>query len=143
MNSRIVRVADAVTAELNGHTFSLPFTAVRLYQPAYELQEMKTLHVTVVPRGILIAPLDRARCEHDMQIDIAVQKKYTSDANEEIDPLMDLVQEIADFFQQRRLTAYPEAMWIKTENVPIYAPEHMQNLRQFTSLLTLSFKTAR
>lgn len=142
MASRIVRVADAVTAELNGHTFSLPFTAVRLYQPQYELQEMKALHVTVVPRGILITPLDRAKCEHDVQIDIAVQKKFTSGANDEIDPLMDLVQEIADFFKQRRLTNLPEAIWIETRNVPVYAPEHMHELRQFTSVLTITLRMA-
>lgn len=140
MASRIIRVADAVTAELNGHTFSLPFTAVRLYQPQYELQEMKALHVTVVPREILIAPLDRSRCEHDVQVDIAVQKKYTSGANDEIDPLMDLVQEIADFFQQRRLANLPEAIWIETKNAPVYAPEHMQQFRQFTSVLSLTFR---
>lgn len=142
MASRIVRVADAVTAELNGHVFQVPFTAVRLYQPVYELQEMKALHVTVVPRGILITPLDRAKCEHDVQIDIAVQKKFAAGTNDEIDPLMDLVQEIADFFKQRRLASLPEAIWIETKNVPVYAPEHMQQLRQFTSVLTLSFRLA-
>lgn len=141
--SQIIQIADAVVEELNGSEFSLGFTAVRHYLPAYELQEMQSLHVTVVPKGVVVATLDRTRCQNDVQIDIAVQKKLVAMSLEEIDPLMKLVQEIADFFKQRRLTAYPEAMWLKTENKPIYAPEHLQNLRQFTSLLTLTFRTIR
>jgi hypothetical protein len=136
----IADVAQAVTDELNGGAFSQPFTAERQYLPLFELPEMKQLHVTVVPRGIVISALDRGRCQHDVQIDVAVQKKFGSDAPVEIDPLMSLVQEIADFFKLRRLVSMPTAAWIKTENAPIYALEHMQELRQFTSVLTLTFK---
>jgi hypothetical protein len=56
---------------------------------------------------------------------------------------MELVEEIADFFKQRRLDAYPQAVWVKTENAPIYAAEHMDELRQFTSVLTLTFRVLR
>ena len=44
----ITDVADAVVAELNAQTFSLPFEAKRSYQPQFDLAEMKDLHVTVV-----------------------------------------------------------------------------------------------
>ena len=138
--SIITDVAQAVTDELNGATFSQPFTAERQYLPVFELPDMKVLHVTVAPRGIAISALDRGRCQHDVQIDIAVQKKITTDTPAEIDPLMALVQEIADFFKLRQLVSLPAAVWIKTENAPIYALEHLQELRQFTSVLTLTFK---
>lgn len=75
-----------------------------------------------------------------MQIDVAVQKKLVSGTNAELDPLMDLVQEIGDFFRSRRLTAMPTAAWIKTENAPVYAQEHLHELRQFTSVLTFTFR---
>lgn len=136
----IADVAQAVADELNSTTFSQPFTAERQYLPVFELPEMKVLHVTVAPRGIVISALDRGRCQYDVQIDVAIQKKFSSDAPDEIDPLMALVQEIADFFKLRRLEAFPTAAWIKTENAPIYALEHMQELRQFTSVVTLTFK---
>jgi hypothetical protein len=141
--SMVVDVAQAVTEELNGGSFSQGFTAERHYQPVFELPDMKTLHVTVVPRAITIATLDRGRCQHDVQIDVAVQKKFGSDAPVEIDPLMDLVQEIADFFRQRRLAGCPTAVWVKTENAPLYAQEHMNEMRQFTSVLTFSFRIFR
>ena len=141
MASKIIQVADAVTAELNGHIFSFPFTAIRLYQPVYALQDMKALHVSVVPRGVVSSVLDRSRAQHDIQVDIAVQKKYASDATEALDPLMELVQQIADYFQMRPL-AEIGAVWVRSENKPIYAPEHMQELRQFTSILTVTYRVA-
>jgi hypothetical protein len=34
----------------------------------------------------------------------------------------------------------PEAIWIRTEHNHLYAPEHLAQLRQFTSVLTLAFQ---
>jgi len=137
--SIITDIAQAVTDEINTAEFSVPVQAVRHYQPVYELSQMQSLHVTVVPRGIVTSVLDRSRLLHEVQIDIAVQKKFSSGSIEELDPLMDLVQEIADHFHKRQLSR-TDAIWVKTENKPIYAQEHMQELRQFTSVLTISFK---
>jgi hypothetical protein len=142
MASVIVQVASAVTEELNSATFSIPFTAIRHYQPEFELKDLKSLHVTVVPRGVVITTLDRSRSQYDVQIDVAVQKKFSANTLEEIDPLMDFVQEIEDFFKQRSLKTVG-AVWVKTENKPVYAPDHMQEYRQFTSVLTLTFKSYR
>ena len=139
----ITDIADAVVAEMNGHTFSQTFTAQRHYRPIFDLAEMQDLHVTVVPKGLAIERLDRSRNQHDVQVDIAVQKKCQAADNAELDPLMVLVEEIADFFRIRRLAVCPEAVWIRTENVPIYAPEHLDELRQFTSVLTLTFRVVR
>jgi len=139
----VTDIADAVVQELNGHTFSQALTAVRHYRPIFDLAQMQDLHVTVVPKGLAIERLDRSRNQHDVQVDIAVQKKCQAADNAELDPLMALVEEIADFFRLRRLTAWPEAVWIRTENVPIYAPEHLDELRQFTSVLTLTFRVVR
>ena len=91
---------------------------------------MDELRVTVVPKAVEIDATTRALAQHDYSIDIAVQKRLSSDQSE-MDGLMGLVEEIADFFRQRRLTQYPAAIWIKTANVPIYAPDHLDQLRQF------------
>jgi len=139
----ITDIADAVVAELNGGTFSQTFTAKRYYRPIFDLAEMSDLHVSVVPRAMTIERADRSRNQHDVQIDVAVQKKCEAGDADELDPLMSLVEEIADFFRLRRLVAYPDAVWVKTENVPVYAQEHMEELRQFTSVLTLTFRVVR
>ena len=142
MTANVVAIADAVTAELNGNVFSIPFTAQRLYLPIFDIQSMSEIKVTVVPKGITTAMLDRTRNSFDYQIDIAVQKKTTNEVAA-IDSLMRLVEEIGDYFRSHPLASYPAARWVGLENNPIYAPDHLQELRQFTSVLTLTFRLWR
>lgn len=142
----IIDIADAVVAELNDHAVELidgGFTAVRHYRPTLDLREMNVLHVTVVPRSVTITPVVRGKNQHDVQIDVAVQKRVNEADNAVLDELMSLVERIGDFFRQRRLTSVPGAAWVKTENKPIYAPEHMEQLRAFTSVLTLTYRIVR
>lgn len=142
MSASIVAIADAVTAELNGNSFSQPFTAQRLYLPVFDLQSMSNLKVTVIPRGLSSTSLDRSRDSFDYQIDVAVQKK-TPNEIEAIDLLMLLVEEIGDYFRSNPLLSYPGARCMNVENTPVYAPDHLQELRQFTSVLTLTFRLWR
>jgi hypothetical protein len=142
MPAQIVAIADAVTAELNGTTFSQPIVAQRHYLPTFDLQAMTDLKVTVVPRGISSESLDRSRDSFDYRIDVAIQKK-TKVQVEFIDPLMQLVEEIADHFRSNPLSSYPGARCMNIENTPVFAPDHLQELRQFTSVLTLTFRLWR
>jgi hypothetical protein len=154
----ITDIADAVVAEINGHTWvaapptppeeeggdpTPAFTAQRHYRPRFDLKDMAALHVSVVPKGVTVDRLDRTRNQEDYQIDVAVQKKFERGDAAELDPLMGLVQEVRDFFRLRRLAEYPDALWVRTENVPVYAVEHLDELRQFTSVLTLTFRVVR
>jgi hypothetical protein len=143
MPSELIKVADAVVAALNAASLPMPFTAVRHYLPLFDLEEMAELHVTVVPRGIEVAQAARGKGSFDCKVDVAVQRRFSRGDLAEIDPLMELVGEIAESFRGKRLPGMPEAAWTKTEHVPVYAPEHMQELRQFTSVMTLTFKVVR
>ena len=134
----IADIAGAVVTALNGHTFSQSFTAARAYLPVFDLKDMKDLHVTVVPRGVEMSTAGRGLAASDVQVDVAVQKKLSGADNAEIDALMGLVQEIAEFI--RSTGRFGDGSWVRTENVPIYSPEHLGELRQFTSVLTLTLK---
>jgi len=134
------QIADAVAAELNSATLSMPVTAVRAYQPIFELADMKTLHVTVVPKGLEQELGSRGSTPREAKVDVAVQKKLATTDPAEVDPLMQLVEEIAAVFKLKRLAHEPLVVWVKTENVPIYSQEHMAELRQFTSVLTFTFR---
>jgi len=136
--STIADIAEALLTALNGHTFSPPFTAVRAYRAAFDLKDMKDPHVTVVPKGVEISTAGRGLAQSDVQIDIGVQKKLAGADNAEIDALMGLVQEIAEFVRATR--QFGNAAWVRTENVPIYSQEHLAELRQFTSVLTLTLR---
>ncbi len=139
----ITDIADAVVAQLNAGTFSQSFTAERAFLPVFELSDLKSVRVTVVPKGVTIIPGGRSHNQHDYAIDVAVQKKLDAADNAEIDPLVTLVDEIADFFRLKRLESYPGAIWLKTENEPVYSQEHLDQLRQFTGLLTFTFRVMR
>ena len=142
--SSIIAIVDAVVQALNGHSFSQPFTARRHYVPTFDLKDMKNLHVTVVPRGVEMSTASRTLLQHDVQIDIGIQQKLPADTTSDqarIDTLMGLVQEVADVL--RAAGHFDEAQWVRTENKPVYSPEHLEQLRQFTSVLTLTLRTLR
>jgi hypothetical protein len=142
----IIDIADAVVAELNGvdaPKFGEPpagLNAQRAYRPVFALEEMDDLHVTVVPRGVEMTAANRTQVQRDVQIDIAVQKRLSVDDElAQADALMALVEQIAEHFRHKR-RAGPQAVWIRTDNEPIFAPEHLDQLRQFNSVLTLTFR---
>lgn len=142
-------IADAVVAELNaaqvdpGPGFGQTFMATRSYRPVFELADLKTLRVTVVPKGIEIVNITRTANQNDVSVDVAVQKKVNPADAAEMDALMTLVEKLSDFFRLRRLAALPTALWTKTENVPIYSPEHLETKQVFTSVLTLTFRVVK
>ena len=140
--SVVTVIGDTVVSELNAASFSQSFTAERNYLPLYDLNELKTLRVTVVPTAATLETKSRKSAQHDVEIDIAVQQKVTDTNNPAIDPLMALVEEIADHFRFKRL-ASPDAIWVKTESEPVYAQEHLDQYRVFSSLLTLTFRILR
>lgn len=135
-----IDVAEAVVTELNAGTFNQALSAARHYRPQFELAELKTLRTSVVPRAIVTTSLGRTSNQHDVSVDVAVQKKVDPSDTAALDGLMALVGEVADFFRLRRLSALPTAIWSKTENVPIYSPEHLESKKVFTSLLTFTFR---
>lgn len=136
----ITQIAEAIIAELNGATFSQPFTAVRSYLPRSELADLKALKVSVVPSGLSVVTASRGQTQQDVAIDVAVQQKLTGEANVDLDPLLSLAEEIAAHYQEKRLASLPEAIWVKTEFKTIYAPDHIDQLRTFTSVVTLTFR---
>lgn len=142
----VIEVADAVVAAINA---SPPVTggsvspAQRHYRPQFELSELKSTRITVVPKAIVITGLARSSNQHDCSVDIAVQKKLSAADASEIDPLMLLTQELSDLLRLTRLPSMPTALWIRTENSPLYALEHLENQRVFTGLLTVTYRVMR
>ena len=142
MAATILDIADAVVAQPNGATLSQPVAAERHYQPQFELSEMTELRVSVVPRSVTSKGLDRNRDSFDYKIAVAVQQKLDPMPGN-LDALMELVEEIADHFRSEPLAGYPQARCTEVENVPVYAVEHLDEFRQFTSVVTLTFREWR
>jgi hypothetical protein len=137
--SLAIDTADAVVTELDGGSFSLAFTPERRYLPILRPEDMgEDLHVSVLMRGKDYEIFSRKDSERDIKIDVAVQKKYETEENAELDPLMELAEEIADFFEKKKLSN--GARCVKVDHDPIYVPQHMMENRIFTSIVTLTLR---
>ena len=134
-------IAAAVVADLSAAVFSRPVTAVRAYLPRFDLGEMEDLHVTVVADGRVVQPASRDLLQVEHRIEVAVQQRLPGDDPAACDPLLALVGEIADHLTGHHLAAVPDAVWVRTEHEPLVDPSHLNELRQFTSLIAVTYRT--
>ncbi len=141
--SLVIDVADAVVTALKSDPLKLD--AVRAYRPEFDLTELKALRVSVVPKGIEITNLGRRANQHDVSVDVGVQQKVDPTDTAALDALMGQVQQVADQLRLGRLDlpGGGSAIWVKTENDPIYSPDHLQTKQVFTSVLTFTFRVVR
>ena len=142
--STIAALADAVAAHINAGTFSQPVSAVRTYQPAFTLEDLADLRVSIVPRTVGIAAASRDSSMFDCVVDVGIQKKLPAAAAEaEIDALLDLAEEIADHLRLKRLPDAPEAAWAGISHEPVVSSESLEQHRVFTSVLSVTYRVRR
>lgn len=141
----VIDIADAVAAEINAAGILPGVTAQRRVLPAFELEQLAELKVTVVPRGVQITGSTRSTSQYDATVDIGVQQKLApgSDEETEVAGLSTLVDQIADYLRQRPLATAPTVSWVSTTNDPVYAPQHLLEKRVFTSVLSVTYRTIR
>jgi len=135
----VIDLADQVVLSLNSENYNLSFTAVRTLFPFYELKDLATLHVTVVPKSINIESASRSSNEYEYQVDIAIQKAVKSPDDVEVNSLMDLAIEIAKSFRGKVFQNLA-TVCSKQSIDPLYSVEHIQPPSVFTSVVTLNFK---
>lgn len=142
--STIAAIADAVAAHITAGTYMRPVTAARFYQPAFTLEDLKDLRVSVVPRTVGIAAASRDSSTFECVIDVGVQQKLLAE-NEQaaIDALLDLVEEIADHLRLKRLPGAPEAAWAGIAHEPVVSSESLEQHRVFTSVLSVTYRVRR
>jgi len=141
--SLLMDVADAVVAELNAGNFSQPFTATRRYDPRRPLKDLSTLRVDVVPSQPSMETTPTARddvFQNDISVDVAVRKKFADGDFAELDPLMDLIEEITEHFQKGWLSDLPHAVLQGIEVAAVADAEYMQTKRVFFSLLMITVR---
>jgi hypothetical protein len=135
-------IADAIVTALNAAVdddeFSLSFAAERRYLPIRNLADLETLSVSVVLKGVDYAQFTRGKSQRIVQVDIAVQKKYDTEANTELDPLLALSEEIADYFEKTARQITSAGTVVKVDHNPIYVQQHLEEFRVFSSIVTLT-----
>lgn len=151
-SATLIDIADAVVNELDLAVFTQLFQVKRRFVPVYDLADLADLTdqpagivVSVVPRGSAFELATRTTTDDEYRIDVAIQKKIDitrldEGDTSEIDGLMLLVAEMAGFFNRGVLGAFEDAQWLKTENQPVFSPEHLEQFHQFTSVITLTYR---
>ena len=133
-------IADAVVATLATVPGSIPVSAGRAWLPLAELGELEQLRVTVVAVGRTVAVAARNLLMHDHRIEVAVQQRLPSDDVTDLDPLEALVERIAHHLATTKL-AVDGVVWVGCEHAPLVAHEHLNELRQFTSVLVVTYRS--
>lgn len=153
-----VAVADAIADELRHHTFTLAPTTHRTYiqDKNLVLQDVSDLRIDVQVGEKKTDSASRETIIHFCETNIAVRKKFSDEESDsatgyidtaEIDRLLLFVEELHDYFAKdadalsgRRLTSYDDAIYEGIEFFSHYAPDHLREERQFTSVLIVKFK---
>jgi hypothetical protein len=144
MDHPIIMIAAALTEWLAARSFSQPVSVARRHVVQFELKDLKTVQVSVVPADWDSQVLTRVGDKLGFQIDVAVQQKVNVNDVATIDALIGLVWEIELAIKRLRLATTPPAQWTKVEKVPGcepgFAPEHLgEQFRTFTSVRRHTF----
>ena len=143
--SNTIAIAAAVTAALVTAGYA---EAERIYRATFDLTDMDVRHISVMPSELGIAPMDRNATQDDTTIDVAIQKRISAAPNSaaamtEIDDLMTTAEEIGDLFRLVELAGHTTAKWIGTAFAPMFIPEQLNRIHQFTSVVQLTFRERR
>ncbi len=137
--SRATVIADAIVTDINARSFSMKFVAKRVYQAVHRPKDLKELTVTVLIPGMLHDAISRVGNQDTTSLIVLFQKHCISEDNNTVDPLTDLVEEVADYFRDKN---YGGSYWVPpTEIAPFYDVGDMMNERVFASAINLTYRT--
>ncbi len=154
LGARILSVAecaDAVTLMLNAASFSRPFVAVREWLPRFDLADLGDRIKVIVTAGdgYLTTRVGRDSWQRDPQVRVVICALLGDEPYDaEIDGLMAFVEEVRGLLSHATLPE-PET-WkgqgrsplraVSIENEPVVSTETLETMRQFTSVLTVTFR---
>ncbi|HUT10074.1 MAG TPA: hypothetical protein VMY35_17365 [Phycisphaerae bacterium] len=146
MSSLIIKLCKAVRDHLDGANYSIAFTPRRGYDVNVKLPDLeaaKEPDVLVMPaeldRALDADAATREGPADEYQVDVGVRRKLKTKTNEEIDPLVDLMEEIQRNLLGERAVGYQEAVCVEARIAPVFSPEHLDNQGIFFSVLHLRF----
>lgn len=125
----IQHLAKSIAQSLAAHD------AVVSLAPEYDLKEIETMRIVVVPTGVEYKPVARTAHEENYKISIGILKRTTED---ELDALIDFSTSLGQSFLNRVID---DSMCINVAHEPLYSPEHLREKNQFTSVIALTFKS--
>ena len=151
----VAEIADAVVELLHGASLSKPFIAKREWLPRFDLADLALLEGTRVKVSVMAGDgyttsrLSRDAWQREPQIRVVICADVGDEPyDEEVDRLMAFVEEVRDLLSQDVL---PDSeTWkgqrraplraVSIENEPVVSLETLEQMRQFTSVLNVTYR---
>jgi len=145
MSVEAYQVADDVVAAINASGI-VAVTAARSYMPYYDLDDVATMRVDVVPLSEIRRVATRSQVLRDVTVAVVMTQKlpdYTSGdpvQNSDVDAKLAVVRQLAELLELTTLSTTGAATSGPAQ-ITLFDQEHLQSVRQFQSVLLLDFKT--
>jgi hypothetical protein len=143
--ARIIDLADLLVAAINDS--GLGITARRGYLPLLKRESsVDSLSCLVIPKSDAATLDSRSTQLADREIFVGLIQKLDPGGGDTfdtaaIDALMCVMQELKDVISFGVLGDDANSYtWIKTEHTTLFDPEHLEQFRQFTSILTVTYR---
>jgi hypothetical protein len=139
--SAISAIADAVVAKLSSATLPLTIQAERAYRLTRDMR-FAGVKVLVIPDTLAISGRDMHPSSYlHWRVGVWIQA-VCSGTVEEVDPLMELLEDVAVLFAFKPLPGHV-AQCTAVESAPPIDPSQLDTKGLFLSGLFLTFRTAR
>lgn len=143
----LLDIADAVVVKLNAGSFSKTFTAAVRDDTDLKLEDSAadSVYVDIVPGGVKIERATRDARVFDCRTDIGIRCRPTTIDMTHFRDLLAFAGEIEEFLKPsdgncRTLTTYTDAAWIASEFRALWVPRHWHEWRQFTSIISVTYR---
>lgn len=140
------QLVEAVKDELNDApdgTFSRAFTALRDYLVQTRLEEIGNLRVVVFAADQEQEIETRGTDRREQQVDVGVQQKLSGTDPENVDPLVDLTEEIADHLNRRKLAGFAGAHWLSNEILTAGLRDHLVRQSVYTGVVRVTYRVIK
>lgn len=109
--SKTQAIADAVVTSLNDATLSQSFTVTRVWYVKPKLEDLASLTVYVVPAPWREQPAGRRKTAVERVVDVICLKQCDPTDNDDVDPLVYLLEELLDHFLAKSVTDANSTKW--------------------------------
>ena len=132
----IAATADSIVAALDAADLGESKTVVRAFLPYREREQLSSLTLTVMPRGIERTLSTRGGVgQFDHLIEVAVQKKVEGADETAFTAGVAAVEAVADLLAGLRLAGPPSWSCVETRIDPLMSEDHAANLRVYTGVV--------
>ena len=137
MADKSIQIAEALRDSLNAGTFTETFTATAERLADFTRESITGTTVVVYPESVAEEQYTRSKREETIEVGLAVFKPCEADAEDNIGDGLLLCQEIREAIAG---VAMSGCDWTGTTQPELYEREFAEQLNQFASTLTATYK---